>query len=419
MSGYQGIVVGNLRRSTRVSHTETFPHWICLHSHSKPRICVIGGGIGGVAAGVALTRAGLDATVYERAAELREIGSGLCLWPNATRALRELGLLDDVLARAEASSHFMLRTRSGRVLMSLGVGGYDVPAVCMHRTDLLATLLARLPDDRIRLGHELESVQQDRGEKVVVAFTNGVREEFDGVIGADGIHSRVRETLFGPAEPLDRGYTICRGVSQYHGDLIRRGYNSETWGTGNRFGILAMGDGRYTWYATSNASLESFGTPAQRRQELLRIFDGWHEPIPQLIAATPIENIFPARACDGPELRQWGKGSITLLGDAAHACTPNLGQGCAMALEDVVTLAKCVAGTFPIASGAFPISDAFRRYEAMRQRRARRLTQRSHLVGQIGQWENHLLVAVREAVTALLSPRLLEYNLSRVYSHQV
>ncbi len=412
MSGYQGIPGGNLRRLPYVSRVETFPHWIFLQFQSHPKICVIGGGIGGVAAGVALTRAGIDTTVHERASELREIGSGLCLWPNATRALRDLGLLDDVLARAEASSHFTLRTRSGRVLMSLSVGDYDVPAVCMHRADLLATLLARLPEDRIRLGHELESLQQDDGGKVVVGFKNGVREEFDGVIGADGIHSRVRETLFGPAEPLDRGYTICRGVSHYNGGGIRPGYNSETWGAGNRFGILAMGDGRYTWYATANASLESFGTPAQRRQELLRIFETWHEPIPQLIAATPFENIFPARACDGPQLRQWGKGSITLLGDAAHACTPNLGQGCAMALEDVVTLAKCAAETFPI-------SQAFRRYEALRRGRTRHLTDRSHLIGQIGQWENRLLVAAREMVTALLPPRLLEYNLSRVYSYEV
>ncbi len=412
MSGYQGIPVGNLHRPARVSQTETLPHWIFLHSQSRPKICVIGGGIGGVAAGVALTRAGIETTVYERAAELREIGSGLCLWPNATRALRDLGLLDDVLARAEASSHFTLRARSGRVLMSLGVGGYNTPAVCMHRADLLATLLVRLPENRIRLGHELESLQQHTDGKVVVGFKNGVREEFDGVIGADGIRSRVRETLFGPSAPLDRGYTICRGVSHCNGGGIRPGYNSETWGTGNRFGILAMGDGRYTWYATANAPLESFGTPAQRHQELLRIFDEWHEPIPQLIAATSIENIFPARACDGPQLRQWGKGSITLLGDAAHACTPNLGQGCAMALEDVVTLAKCTAETFPI-------SQAFRHYEALRRGRTRHLTERSLLVGQIGQWENNFLVAVREAVTALLPPRLLEYNLSRVYSYEV
>lgn len=412
LSGYQGIAVGNVRRSARVSHSETFPCWISLRSTPTPKICVIGGGIGGVAAGVALTRAGIDATVYERASELREIGSGLCLWPNATRALRELGLLDDVLARAEASSHFTLRARSGRILMSLGVGGYDSPAVCMHRADLLATLLARLPEESIRLGHELESLHHDHDGKVVVGFKNGVREEFDGVIGADGIHSRVRETLFGPAAPLDRGYTICRGVSHYNGGGIRPGYNSETWGAGSRFGILAMGDGRYTWYATANASLESFGTPAQRRQELLRIFDGWHQPIPQLIAATSLENIFPARACDGPELRSWGTGSITLLGDAAHACTPNLGQGCAMALEDVVTVAKCVGG-------AVPVADAFRQYEALRQGRTRHLTERSLLVGQIGQWENNFLVAVREAVTALLPPRLLEYNLSRVYSYEV
>jgi 2-polyprenyl-6-methoxyphenol hydroxylase-like FAD-dependent oxidoreductase len=383
------------------------PNGASLHSNSKPRICVIGGGIGGVAAGVALTRAGIDATVYERAAQLREIGSGLCLWPNATRALRELGLLDDVLRRGESSSHFLLRSTSGRTLMKLAVGGSDVPAVCMHRADLLALLMAGLPESRIRLGHELDFFRQDRNGKVVVTFKNGVREEFDGVIGADGIHSYVRETLFGPSSPVDRGYTIWRGVSEYHGSVIRRGYNSETWGAGNRFGILGMGGGRFTWYATANARGSGF-----TGRELLRIFEGWHEPIPQLIAATPIDGIFPARACDGPPLQHWGKGSISLLGDAAHACTPNLGQGCAMALEDAVTLAKCVAGQTPI-------SGAFRHYESLRRGRTRHLTQRSQLIGQIGQWENRLLVTTREAVTGLLPHRLLEYNLNRVYSYQM
>ena len=156
---------------------------------SQPRIGIIGGGIGGVAAAVALGRFGIAADVYERAPRLAEIGSGLSLWPNATRALREMGLLDDVVARSGAATNFLVRRNDGRVLMDLGVGVSDVPALCTHRADLLDIMLARVPADQIHLGHELESLNSI-DPKPVVSFKNGVRREYDAVIGADGIRSR-------------------------------------------------------------------------------------------------------------------------------------------------------------------------------------------------------------------------------------
>src|ERR1700686_1542791 len=108
----------------------------------KTNIGIVGGGIGGVAAGVALHQAGIDATVYERAAQLREVGAGMMLWPNATRVLRGLGLLEDVLARSGSSTHFLVRASNGTVLMNIALGEFDVPAICMRRSDLLAVLLA-------------------------------------------------------------------------------------------------------------------------------------------------------------------------------------------------------------------------------------------------------------------------------------
>src|SRR5262249_49696384 len=156
---------------------------------------------------------------------------------------------------------------------------FDLPSAVMHRADLLSLLLDRLPKEKVRLGHEMEHVERLPNGRAAVRFKNGVREEFDGVVGADGIHSRVREILFGPAPLRRRGYSIFRAISHYHGAAIRQGYNSETWGAGNRFGILAMGNGRFTWYATANADLESFGTPPERHRQLLRIFESWHEPI--------------------------------------------------------------------------------------------------------------------------------------------
>jgi len=349
--------------------------------------------------------------VYERAPGLREVGAGMMLWPNATRALRDLGILDTVVEQSGASTHFLVRSAGGRILMDIPLGRFDVPAVCMRRSDLLSVLLAALPPDRVRLGHELEHVEQAKG-KVRLRFKSGLRKECDAVIGADGIRSRVRTELFGHSAPVYRGYTIWRGIARYSGPAARPGYNSETWGAGHRFGILATGSDRYTWYATANVPENDYDAPCGRKRELLEMFDRWHQPVPQLIEATGDSAILKNPAYDRAPMTSWGYGAVTLLGDAAHPCTPNLGQAGCMALEDALVLAKCVEQQATLEA-------AFRRYESLRLTRTRHIQQRSLLMGFIGQWENRLLVGARELVTTLLPAKLFEHNLRRVYSYEI
>ncbi len=179
-------------------------------------IGIIGGGIGGVAAAVALHRAGIDATVYERAPELREVGAGMMLWPNATRVLKELGLLDRVAAWSGPNRHFLVRSSAGTILMDIGLGHFEVPALCTRRSDLLDALLSALPLERVRLGHDFEYFEQQK-YRVGVHFAGGVSAEHDFVIGADGIRSRVRSQLLGVHEPIYRGYTVWRGLAQPDG----------------------------------------------------------------------------------------------------------------------------------------------------------------------------------------------------------
>ena len=332
------------------------------------------------------------------------------LWPNATRVLRGLGLLGDVLARSGSSTHFLVRASSGAVLMNIALGKFDVPAICMRRSDLLAVLLAALPPGCIRLGHKLNKLEQSR-DKVRISFEGGLVEEHDAVIGADGIRSRVRSELFGPSDPIYRGYTVWRGVARYDGGAILPGANSETWGAGKRFGILNVGQGKFTWYAAANVPPDHLDAPGGRKRELQEAFLGWHEPIASLIAATNDAEIMKNGAYDLVPLRRWGEGRVTLLGDAAHPCTPNLGQGGCMALEDAAVLAKCF-------DQETPREVALRRYESLRRQRTRHIQQRSRLMGEIGQWENRIFVAGRRVVTGLLPARLFEHNLRRVYSYE-
>ncbi len=208
----------------------------------KFNIGIIGGGIGGVAAAVALHRAGIDATVYERANELREVGAGMMLWPNATRVLKELGLLERVVALSGPNHRFLVRSSTGSILMNIGLGHFDVPALCTRRSDLLDALISALPADRVRLGYEFGHLER-QSSSVGIHFSNGVSVEHDFLIGADGIRSRVRSQLLGVHETIYRGYTVWRGLARLRGS-VPDGSNSETWGRGKRFGILHTGADR-------------------------------------------------------------------------------------------------------------------------------------------------------------------------------
>jgi 2-polyprenyl-6-methoxyphenol hydroxylase-like FAD-dependent oxidoreductase len=371
-------------------------------------IGIIGGGIGGVAAAVALRRVGIEATVYERAPELREVGAGMMLWPNATRVLKELGVLEKVVERSGPNVNFLVRAGSGAILMDISLGQFEVPALCTRRSDLLDALLSRLPRKSVLLGHEFESFEQKK-RSVRVHFAGGVSVEHDFLIGADGIRSSVRSQLLGVHKPIYRGYTVWRGIAQLKG-VVPSGSNSETWGRGKRFGILNTGGDRFTWYATANTDADHVDSSQGRRRELLEMFAGWHEPVGQLIAATDEDAILKNGAYDLEPLKRWGHGRVMLLGDAAHPCTPNLGLGGCMALEDALVLAKSFG------KEASP-ELALRRYERLRRERTRHVQQRSLLMGQIGQWENPLIAGGRGVVTRMLPAKIFEHNLRRVYSY--
>jgi 2-polyprenyl-6-methoxyphenol hydroxylase-like FAD-dependent oxidoreductase len=376
--------------------------------HHNFHIGIVGGGIGGVAAAVALERVGIEATVYERTPELREVGAGMMLWPNATRVLKELGLLDRIASCSGPNRHFLVRASAGAILMNIGLGHFDVPALCARRSDLLDALVSALPAGRIFLNRDFERFDQHRNG-VTVHFAGGASAEHDFLIGADGIRSLVRSQLLGVHEPIYRGYTVWRGLARLAG-AIETGSNSETWGRGKRFGILNTGGDRFTWYATANTELGHADASAGRQRELLRMFAGWHEPVERLIGATEEAGILKNGAYDLTPLKRWGRGRVMLLGDAAHPCTPNLGLGGCMALEDALVLARSFA------KEASP-ERALRRYESLRRERTRHVQQRSLLMGHIGQWENRVIAGGRQMVTSMLPARIFERNLRRVYSY--
>lgn len=374
-------------------------------------MAVIGGGIGGMAAALALHRRGIAFTLHEREADFAEAGAGMSLWPNATRVLRSFGILDQVMALGEPVDQFNLRRWDGRWISEISMRGFATPALCIHRADLHRSLHEALPAARLRAGRRLQSFTQDAGG-VTAVFADGSEAAAAGLIGADGIHSAVRAQLHGVTAPAYRGYQIWRGIAPEVPGLVR-GHIGETWGRGRRFGILPMGQGRICWYATRNGPPAPADTSAARKEEVLRLFRDWHDPIPALIAATEPADIMRNSARDRPALRRWGGGCVTLLGDAAHPITPNVGQGACMAIEDAACLARCLEVEPGVAA-------AFRRYETARRNRTAFVGRQARRIGMIGQWENRWIVAARN-VTArvVLAVHASDMRRNPVYGYDI
>ena len=363
---------------------------------------VVGGGIGGLTAALALGRGGVEVAVFERAPELREIGAGISLWANATRALKGLGVYEEVRAAGAAEIGGELRTWRGEMLTRIPAedlrARFGEANLAVHRADLQGALFSSLPPGTVRLGAEFTGFEQE-GEGVVARFADGREERGDLLVGADGIHSSVRAHLFGQSEPRYAGYTAWRGIAGAGNGSLPEGVGLNLWGRGSEFGLVGIGRGRFYWFATKNAPEGEAESAAGRKREVLDLLAGWYEPSSAAVEATAEPEILRNDIYDREPIRRWGVGRVTLLGDAAHPMTPNLGQGACQAVEDAVVLARCLGG------GGDDISGSLRLYEERRARRTTTVVRRSRLVGRVIQLENPLLCRLRDALAKRTSAR--------------
>jgi 2-polyprenyl-6-methoxyphenol hydroxylase-like FAD-dependent oxidoreductase len=296
---------------------------------------VIGAGIGGLAAGVALSRAGWDVTVLERASSLEPVGAGLAVAPNALRVLDALGVGERLRKLSALQGAAGIQRPDGgwisRTDATKAAERYGEPVIVVHRATLVDTLAEALPAGALRLGLPAGDVDAETGAVVTADGTLTA----DLVVAADGLHSPVRSKLF-PEHPgpVYTGVTSWRIVVPHPGGTL---VPAETWGSGKVFGVVVLGDGRVYAYATAPA--EANGRADDEKAEMQRLFGAWHEPVPALIAAATEVVRTDVRCLDEP-LPFYHSGRVALLGDAAHAMTPNLGQGACQALEDALILAR-------------------------------------------------------------------------------
>jgi 2-polyprenyl-6-methoxyphenol hydroxylase-like FAD-dependent oxidoreductase len=318
---------------------------------------VVGGGIGGLATALALRRIGWRATVLERAPELGEVGAGMSQAPNALRALAELGV--EAEARAVGVPTFSasnLRRADGRYLQRARPGD-TTPLLGFHRADLHRVLLDAVPADWLRTNAQVTDVRQHGDGVTVVA--GGREYHADLVIGADGIHSAVRTALWPDAEPPRYlGRTAWLGVADVvglPGDLS----GSVTMGKGDLFLIHPVSRDRAYWALLTTSREENVRYDDEKAAALDRVGD-WHDPVPDLIRATPDRAVIRTDIRELPPLSTYVRGRAVLLGDAAHAMSPDRGQGAGHTLEDAVVLAHTLA-TEPTLDAALAQYDAERR----------------------------------------------------------
>jgi 2-polyprenyl-6-methoxyphenol hydroxylase-like FAD-dependent oxidoreductase len=377
-------------------------------SSTPQRALIVGGGIGGMAAAIALRQIGMDVQIFERAAEIREVGAGLLVWKNAFHALEELGLAEEVRALGVPNAGSAFRSWRGETLVGVDPHAMATRLVIVHRADLLAVLRAALPGPVITLGASVSSVTQDAAG-VTLTLADGRSAHGEILIGADGLHSVVRANLFGQQPPRYAGYTSWRGVVPFDGTGL---VACESFGRGARFGMAPLRGGRVYWYATQSAPAGTQPPEGGWKPMLLQQFRGWHAPIEALIAATDAAQILHLDIYDRPPLRHWSDGRITLLGDAAHPMTPNLGQGACQALEDAVALAQHLkAPTDPIA--------ALQAYEAARIPRTTSIVRQARAIGAVGQWANPLACMLRDTLLKHVANCLQARQLKPLIGHQV
>lgn len=375
---------------------------------------VVGGGIGGLTAAVALRQVGWRVTVLERAARFGEIGAGITLLSNGLRCLDAIGLGDAVRGSGMPVLAMGMRTEKGRWLSRIDGDGADLDArigttaLVLHRAELHRILRDALPAAALIAGVVTTGIHGGAdGRPAEIHFRDRDRDSLlraELVVGADGVHSWVRAQRWpDAAAPIYSGSTTWRAVTTQSSAAITE--MSLSWGQGTEFGVMPLVDGRTYWYAAASAG-EGQRNPDEL-EELRRRFGAWHEPIPAVLAHTQPQAVLRHDIYWLPKLDNYHRGSVVLLGDAAHAMTPNLGQGGGQALEDAIALAAAVSRTSNVAT-------ALSRYDHERRARTQAMSLAATRQLRFGQQlRNPIAVAIRNTAVALTPDRVALLAIAR------
>jgi 2-polyprenyl-6-methoxyphenol hydroxylase-like FAD-dependent oxidoreductase len=380
------------------------------HTRIRKRAVIAGAGPGGLTAAIALQRAGFSVTLCDRADILQPTGSGLTLWPNAMRALDLIGLSQEIAALGISLVQIAMRNWRGDLIFADDIlsaaGDERFPGVALTRTSLINALARHARAAKMMQAEVVGFTARE--DFVIVQLADGRKLACDLLVGADGLHSRIRSQLVANHNLVYAGYAVARGIAD--GDFA--GDTGTIWmGPARQFGCFPLPRNRTYWFASERAPDDSCDLPPSAA-EILQSFAGWAPPIAAIIRATSQDQLMGNHIYDRPTLRKWSFGRVTILGDAAHPAAPTLGQGGCQAIEDAVTLGCCCAEEDDIET-------ALLNYQSRRLNRANSFVREARMMGRLGLWRNPLALYVREAIMRAMPVKYRQSQLAQTFDFQI
>ncbi len=375
----------------------------------KSTVAIIGGGIAGLTTAIAFCKAGYSPAIFEAAKTLKPAGAGLGLAANAINALDKLEIKNNVIGRGRILTSFTIKDEKDRTITytdSQKVSReYGLDNFTIHRAALHEALLSEIPHGWLHTGKKCVDIRTD-GATHQLLFKDGSTGEADYVILADGIHSPVRQKLVPGSAPRYAGYTCWRAVTD--NSLLKIDNSYEIWGSKGRFGVVPLAGDQLYWFATVNSPANNARFKNFTPEDLNEWFRKYPAQTGKIIHSTPKNALIWNDIIDLKPVPRYALGKILLTGDAAHATTPNMGQGACQAIEDAAVLYD------ELLKGG-DMEDIFQRFEKRRLTRTHFIINQSAQIGKVAQATHPLITGLRNAIFRSMPERLKDQQLKKLY----
>ena len=372
------------------------------------KVIISGGGIAGLTCAIALDKLGIETEVYEAASEIKPVGAGLVLQSNAIKALEYISIEDKIIEAGNPVNQLAIYKENGRVIKKQKPESKNrelFGGIAIHRHTLHNILKSYLDDKIFFLNKRAESFTS-ADDKVVLQFEDGTQAEGDYLISTDGINSNIRQQIISGSKPRYAGYLCWRAVVD---NVFEIKEASETWGRKGRFGIVPINDNKLYWFAVITGHEFDSRLNQFTVENIAEQFSGYHSPIEDIINSTPNEALIKNSISDLKPLSRFAFDKVLLIGDAAHATTPNLGQGACQAIEDVMILHQEI-------SSNKDMLQAFKSFEKRRLEKTKFIINTSRKMGAIAQTSNLLVVIVRNFLFSITPEFITERQLRKIYN---